>query len=159
MKPSSKVQVVRQKGGDCIQQVKSKVSVIKEESPAKVFENSYDEQSQQVKYNEERAIAEERGKKAKELLAKESWLQEKIKKTELERREGVKLMEMLRRTKQISRSKIKTKQKDSNTIYSESNNDNKMTCSEFTHEDHRTANISSIDITRHDKVSCDRKMF
>jgi len=106
---ASRVQAVRQRGGDCVEVVKGRVRVEKEGGPMnRVLEEDYQEwEMERIRGMEDkRAVAEVRGKEAEQKLAREFWLQERIKKAEIERRESVKLMEMLRSVKMMTNPKV-----------------------------------------------------
>merc|ERR1719318_731104 len=55
---------------------------------------------------DKRAVAEVRRREAEVKLARDNWMQERLRKAEIERRESVKLMEMLRTAKMMRKPKI-----------------------------------------------------
>ena len=95
----SRVFAVRQKGGDCIEAMKSKVRVEKVGGPVELVaeeDHNVRIEDRGSKMLERRAIAEVRGRLAEKKISNDKWIQEKLKKEEIERKESVKLMEMLR---------------------------------------------------------------
>ena len=104
----SRVQAVRQRGGDCVGVVRGRVRVEKEGRDIdRRMEDDFQEWEEERSKGmaDKRAVAEVRGKDAAAKLARSNWIQERIKKAEIERRESVRLMEMLRTAKMMTNPK------------------------------------------------------
>jgi len=93
------VEVVRQRGGDCLSRALQQVTVSREEEAVNQFSVHYlppieQEEMRAAEEREQRAAS--RGREAARRLGQEEWVEEATRRTEEERRESVRLMEMLR---------------------------------------------------------------
>ena len=103
------VQAVRQRGGECVGVVRGRVRVEREggEVDREVGEDYQEwEEERSRGMEDKRAVAEVRGREAEVKLVRDNWMQERLRKAEIERRESVKLMEMLRTAKMMRNPKI-----------------------------------------------------
>ena len=104
-KQRSGVEIVRQKGGDCLESVRQRVRVVREEDAGGVMEVMDLEAEQRTRVRDQRAVAEVRGREAEARLARDHWLEDKLTQAEVERKESVRLMEMLRSARVISEAR------------------------------------------------------
>ena len=104
-KQKSGVETVRQRGGDCLESVRQRVRVVREEEAGGVMEVRDLEAEQRTRVRDQRAVAEVRGREAEERLARDNWLEERLSQAEVERKESVRLMEMLRSARVISQAR------------------------------------------------------
>ena len=114
-KQKSGVETVRQRGGDCLESVRQRVKVVREEETGGVVEVMDLEKEQQKRVRDQRAVAEVRGREAETRLARDNWLEDKLTQAEVERKESVRLMEMLRSARVISEARSgedKTKERE-----------------------------------------------
>ena len=63
------------------------------------------EAEQRTRVRDQRAVAEVRGREAEARLARDHWLEDKLTQAEVERKESVRLMEMLRSARVISEAR------------------------------------------------------
>lgn len=98
--PKVGVETVRQRGGDCLESVRQRVVVVREdermETGEEILQYNQREQQERQRMKELRETAQMRGEKAKQRLEKDKWLEEKMLREEQERKESVRLIEMLR---------------------------------------------------------------
>ena len=104
-KQRSGVEIVRQKGGDCLESVRQRVRVVREADAGGVMEVMDLEAEQRTRVRDQRAVAEVRGREAEARLARDHWLEDKLTQAEVERKESVRLMEMLRSARVISEAR------------------------------------------------------
>ena len=109
-RPKVGVQAVRQKGGDCLESVRQRVVVTREEEEEDgggihVFHDK--EENEKARWIDRRHVAEVRGREAERKLVQDQWLEDKLAMAEMERKESVKLMEMLRTARVINKQQIK----------------------------------------------------
>ena len=104
-KQRSGVEIVRQKGGDCLESVRQRVRVVREEDAGGVMDVMDLEAEQRTRVRDQRAVAEVRGREAEARLARDHWLEDKLTQAEVERKESVRLMEMLRSARVISEAR------------------------------------------------------
>ena len=104
-KQKSGVEIVRQRGGDCLESVRQRVKVVREAEAGSVMEVMDLEKEQQKRVRDQRAVAEVRGREAETRLARDNWLEDKLTQAEVERKESVRLMEMLRSARVISEAR------------------------------------------------------
>ena len=104
-KQKSGVEIVRQRGGDCLESVRQRVKVVREAEAGGVMEVMDLEKEQQKRVRDQRAVAEVRGREAETRLARDNWLEDKLTQAEVERKESVRLMEMLRSARVISEAR------------------------------------------------------
>jgi len=111
------VETVRQRGGDCLEHVKQRVRVIKETSAPVTVEYRDLQEEQRILMRDRQQVAAVRGKEAERRVEKEQWLEEKLAKELIERKESVKLMEMLRSARVISQTnRVQQETKDNNVV-------------------------------------------
>ena len=98
--PKVGVETVRQRGGDCLESVRQRVVVVREdermETGEEILQYNQREQQERQRMKELRVTAQMRGEKAQQRLEKDKWLEEKMLREEQERKESVRLIEMLR---------------------------------------------------------------
>ena len=99
------VQTVRQRGGDCLESVRQRVRVVREEEAAagvQLHEVPDTAAEDRARAEARRSAAEERGREAARRLEQDHWLEERLARAEAERKEAVKLTEMLRTARILS---------------------------------------------------------
>ena len=99
------VQTVRQRGGDCLESVRQRVRVVREEAAAagvELHEVPDTAAEDRARAEAQRSAAEERGREAARRLEQDHWLEERLARAEAERKEAVKLTEMLRTARILS---------------------------------------------------------
>jgi len=96
------VETVRQRGGDSLDHVKQRVRVTREDSAPVTVEYHDTQEEQRILMRDRQQVAAVRGKEAERKVEKEQWLEEKLAKEQIERKESVRLMEMLRSARVIS---------------------------------------------------------
>ena len=107
-RPKVGVQAVRQKGGDCLESVRQRVVVTREEEDGGGIHVFHDkEENEKARWIDRRHVAEVRGREAERKLVQDQWLEDKLAMAEMESKESVKLMEMLRTARVINKQQIK----------------------------------------------------
>ena len=99
------MQTVRQRGGDCLESVRQRVRVVREEEAAagvQLHEVPDTAAEDRARAEAQRSAAEERGREAARRLEQDHWLEERLARAEAERKEAVKLTEMLRTARILS---------------------------------------------------------
>ena len=125
-KQKSGVETVRQRGGDCLESVRQRVKVVREEEAGGVMEVRDLEAEQRTRVRDQRAVAEVRGHEAEARLARDNWLEEKLTQAEVERKESVRLMEMLRSARVISQVRSGEDKTDERSMRSDGVTNNKQ---------------------------------
>ena len=103
---NSCVKTVRQEGGECLEKVLQQVRVVREEScddGVQIIEYVDPAEVEKMRLDERREVAEARCLEAQRRAHHDQWLEEKMMREEKERRESVKLMEMLRTARLVNR--------------------------------------------------------
>ena len=100
------VEAVRQRGGDCLEAVRQRVRVVREdervETGEEIEELNMRDQQERQRLQELRQVAQIRGEGAQRKVAQDRWLEEALLREEAERKEAVRLMEMLRTARLLS---------------------------------------------------------
>ena len=103
---------MRQRGGDCLEAVRQRVRVVREDERVETGEEieqlNLRAQQEQQRLEELRQVAEIRGEGAQRKVEQERWLEEAVAREEAERKEAVRLTEMLRTARLLSEVPAKT---------------------------------------------------
>ena len=106
------VEAVRQRGGDCLEAVRQRVRVVREdervETGEEIEELNMRDQQERQRLQELRQVAQIRGEGAQRKVAQDRWLEDALLREEAERKEAVRLTEMLRTARLLSEAPAKT---------------------------------------------------